>query len=81
LEENRNAYEVWIGKFDGKNYLENLSFDGRIILEWILKKLDGIMWTEVTWKKIGASRWLLVHDNEPYRSIKYWESRNKLSNN
>jgi len=31
----RGAYRVFAGRLEGKNYLENLGTDGRIILKWI----------------------------------------------
>jgi hypothetical protein len=34
----RNTHRVWLGKPEGKNYLEYLGVDGRKILKWILKK-------------------------------------------
>jgi hypothetical protein len=36
--ETRNAYNILVGKSEGKNHLENLGVDGRIILKWILNK-------------------------------------------
>jgi hypothetical protein len=32
----RNAYSILAGKPEGKNHLEDLGVDGKIILEWIL---------------------------------------------
>jgi hypothetical protein len=36
--EMRNAYDILVGKFEGKRLLEGLGADGEIILEWILWK-------------------------------------------
>jgi hypothetical protein len=34
----RNVYQIFVGKPEGKNHLEDLGIDGRIILKWILRK-------------------------------------------
>jgi hypothetical protein len=34
----RNVYNTLVGKPEGKNHSEELDVDGKIILEWILKK-------------------------------------------
>jgi hypothetical protein len=35
----RNAYSIFVGKPEGKrDHLEELVIDGKIILEWILRK-------------------------------------------
>jgi hypothetical protein len=36
----KNAY-IWVGKSEGKDHSQVLDLDGRIILEWILKKWFG----------------------------------------
>jgi hypothetical protein len=36
--EMRNAYGIFIGKVEEKRLLEDLGVDGRLILEWILRK-------------------------------------------
>jgi hypothetical protein len=33
-----NAYKILVGKHEGKDHSEDLGTDGRITLEWILKK-------------------------------------------
>lgn len=37
----RNAYRIFVGESEGKNHLQELNRDGRIILKWILKKEFG----------------------------------------
>jgi hypothetical protein len=34
---------------------QDLRVDGRIILEWILKKLDGRLWNGFIWLRIGTN--------------------------
>jgi hypothetical protein len=36
--EMRNAYNILVGKLEGKSYLEDVDVDGKIILECILGK-------------------------------------------
>jgi hypothetical protein len=38
------TYRVWMGSSEGKNHLEDLGVDGRIILKWIMKKWDQGAW-------------------------------------
>ena len=41
--EGRGVYRLLVGKPEGKSYLEDPGVDGRIILRWIFRKLDGCM--------------------------------------
>jgi hypothetical protein len=55
----RNSYKIFIGKPEGENHSEDLDIDGRIILEWILGKWGGMMWTGFIWITIGTNGELL----------------------
>jgi hypothetical protein len=39
----------------GQDHLEDLGIDEKLILEWILKKLGGKVWTGFIWLRIGTS--------------------------
>jgi hypothetical protein len=56
--EKTNADKVLVGKGEGKRPLGRPKKDGRI-LKWILKKLDGSVWTGFTWLGIRTSGGLL----------------------
>jgi hypothetical protein len=36
------------------DYFEDPGVDGRIILNWIIKKWDGEAWTGLIWLRIGT---------------------------
>jgi hypothetical protein len=36
--EMRNAYSTWLENLEGRDHLEDLGVDGKIILEWILRR-------------------------------------------
>jgi hypothetical protein len=43
----------------GRDHSEYLGIDGKIILEWILGKKGGKLWTGCIWLRIGTSGGLL----------------------
>jgi hypothetical protein len=43
----------------GRDFSEDLEVDERIILEWILGKQGGKVWTGFIWLRIGTSGGLL----------------------
>jgi len=45
--------------------------DGRIILKWIFRKWDVVIWTESSWLRIGTGT--CEYANEPSVSIKSGE--------
>jgi len=52
-------FEKWIKKFwsenlKGRNHSEDLGIDGKIILERILWKQIGKVWTGFIWVRIGT---------------------------
>jgi hypothetical protein len=57
--EKRNAHKFLVGKPEEKRSLEDLGADGKIILEWILGKWGGKMWTGWFWLRLGTSGELL----------------------
>jgi hypothetical protein len=44
----------WWGDMRVRDTLEDLGIDGRIILQWIFKKLTWESWTGLIWLRIGA---------------------------
>jgi hypothetical protein len=55
----RNAHNILVGNMKGRDYVEDLSIDGRIILEWVFRKWGGKVWTGCIWLAIGTSGGLL----------------------
>jgi hypothetical protein len=49
--EMRNGYKFLVGKSEGKNHLGELGADVRIILERILAKDGGNMWSGCIWPR------------------------------
>jgi hypothetical protein len=39
----------WLKKLKGRDHSNDLSGDGKIIIEWILRKQGGKLWTGFVW--------------------------------
>jgi len=48
----RGACRFLVGRPEGRNYLEDLDADGRVILKWIFKKWDG----KTNWIELAQDR-------------------------
>jgi hypothetical protein len=57
--EMRNASKIWSTNLTGRDHSEDLGIDGKKILEWILGKYGGKVWTGCTWLRIGTRGGLL----------------------
>jgi hypothetical protein len=55
IEKMRNAYKILVGKHDGKRPLGRHTHEWGIILEWILGKYGGRVWTGCMWLRIGTT--------------------------
>ena len=45
---------MWWGNLRNRDHLENPGVDGRIILRWTFRKLDGVVGTGWSWLRIGT---------------------------
>jgi len=52
--EMRGVYRVLVGKPEGKRPLGRPGVDRSIILRWIFRKWDVVMWTGSSWLRIGT---------------------------
>jgi hypothetical protein len=50
----RNEYKIIDAKLKGKDHLEDLDIDGRMILKLILQIQAAIIWTGFIWLRIGT---------------------------
>jgi hypothetical protein len=44
----------WWGNLSEREYLEDPDIDGKIILRWIFRKWDVVVWTVSMWLRIGT---------------------------
>ena len=61
---------VLLRRPEGRDYLEDIGKDRRIILKWIFKKWNGEAWTGFLWLRIGQVAVACKCSNEPSGSIK-----------
>jgi hypothetical protein len=52
--ERRGAYRFLVGKPDGKNHLKVTGVGGSIILRWDFRIRDVVVWTGLSWLRIGT---------------------------
>jgi hypothetical protein len=57
--EDTGVHRVLVGKPEGKWPLGRPRRNGRIILRWIFRKLEGVMETGWSWLRIGTGGGLL----------------------
>ena len=43
----------WWGSLRERDHLEHPGIDGRIIIIWIIRKWDVVVWTGSSWLRIG----------------------------
>ena len=46
--------EIWWGDPRERDRSEDVGVDGRVILKWTFKKLDGETWNGLIWLRIGT---------------------------
>ena len=44
----------WWGDLSERDHLEDVGVDGRLMLNWIVKKWDEESWTGLIWLRIGT---------------------------
>jgi len=52
MKDRKGQYRDFVGRHQGKNHLEEIDVDGRIILSLIFKKWDTDTWTGLAWLSI-----------------------------
>jgi hypothetical protein len=57
--ERRGACRFWRGNLRERDHLEDPGIGRRIILKWIFKKQNGVVWTGSIWLMIGTGGGLL----------------------
>jgi hypothetical protein len=62
--------KVWLGSLKGTDHSVDIGIDGRLILKWILRELDGRVWTGFIWLRMGLVMCSCEHSNEPSVTVK-----------
>jgi len=52
--ERRGYRGLWWGNLRERGRFGKPGADGRIILRWIFRKLEMVLWTELMWLRIGT---------------------------
>jgi hypothetical protein len=53
MEVGRGAYRLFVRRPEGKNHLEDLGLEERIMLKWIFKTWNAEAWTGLIWPRTG----------------------------
>ena len=53
--ERRDVYSVLVGKPEGKRPIGDPGVDSRIILRWIFRKWNMVVWTGSSWLRLETS--------------------------
>jgi hypothetical protein len=69
----RGMHRVLVGKTEGKRPLGRPRLDGRIILRWMFRKLDGVVGTGWSCLRIGQVAGTCEYGKETSGSIKCGE--------
>jgi hypothetical protein len=59
--EDKGVHRVLVGKPEGKSHWGDTVVDGKIILRWIFRKLEGVVETGWSWLRIetgGGDLWV-----------------------
>ena len=69
----RGVYRILVGNLKERDHLGDLGVVGSIILRWIFRKWDVVVWTGSSWHTIGQVAGTFECGNEPSGSVKCGE--------